>query len=111
MTHTNNPNLGMIDGIEHVPASDAPAIADLDRTFYRPMNPDANCPGFRLWAALADDGVWYFMDGDHAGGVETRLFFRSHGFPGVTAISNVVRIADLGENPDVAAWDRARAKR
>jgi hypothetical protein len=90
-----------------------PALSSLDYSYYtRRLDGKGNCPGFRLWAALADNGVWYFMDGDHEGGVEVRLFFRSREARDAAKVydrrqlpSRVVEAIDLGANPDVLAWD------
>lgn len=108
---------GVIDGIELIPASEAPALEDL-RTQYRDrLNPEGNCPGFHLWAAQGDNGLWYLMASDGPGGIETRLYFRTrgvggsgypHALEGHEVVSHVVRAAYLGENPDEAAWDEAR---
>jgi hypothetical protein len=107
------------NGIEMIAAADAPAIESLDARYMRAMNPKGNCPGFRVFAALGDNGVWYLIDGDNNGGAETRLYFRSRGVGGsgdagpdreAGAVSKIVKCADLGENPDVRAWDAAKAE-
>ena len=71
--------------------------------FLDSMDPKGNCPGFRLWRVVGTDGNRYLMAGDHEGGVKTRLFFRTIGAVDVASIELV------GDNPDVAAWDAARA--
>ena len=107
------------NGIEMIAREAAPAIDALDARYLREMNPAGNCPGFRLFAALADNGVWYLIDGDNNGGAETRLYFRSRGVGGsgdagpdrdAGAVSKIVKCAELGDNPAVAAWDAAKAE-
>ena len=77
-----------------------PAEPALDRRYLDKLNPERNCPGFKLWDVLASDGVRYLMAGDHEGGAETRLFF--------AARLTVVTATLIGANPDAAEWDRLR---
>lgn len=108
--------VGMTDGIEVVPMSDVPL--DALRPVYRDrLNLQGNCPGFYLWAAQGDNGLWYLMASDAPGGIETRLYFRTRGvswgeYPrsmeGHGIVSRVVKAAFLGDNPDARTWDEAR---
>lgn len=74
-----------------------------DTTYLDTVRPDGNCPGFYLWDALASDGRVYRMAGDHEGGVDVRLFFRTNGR--LTLIS----ATKVGDNPAVDEWDALRA--
>lgn len=76
---------------------------DLDTRFRDKLDPEAYCPGFDLWNVLGTDGKHYIVSADTADSAQVRVYLRSNG-----AI-DVASIAWIGENPDVAAWDEARA--
>jgi hypothetical protein len=82
----------------------AQVAPELDARFLDKLSREGYCPGFRLWDALASDGQHYLVAADNEGGAENRLFFRTNG------ALKVVEAKLLGDNPDVAAWDAARAR-
>lgn len=64
------------------------------------LTPEGYCPGFRLFTVTAD-GEKLLMAGDDEGSVRTRLFFA-----GIDDRTVDVQIERIGENPDVAEWER-----
>ena len=77
------------------------ALDALDRTYLDPVDPDGNCPGFKLWRAVATDGVAYLVAADYPGAVQVRIYMRSNGAVDV----EIPDITYLGENPGRREWE------